>query len=260
MKELVNNVCRRFGFEIVRHRPVVESKRTGALTCFDTATGRYYLPSDAPGDIIARAIKADRVFDRAILDVARDYIKPDTAVLDLGANFGQMSILFSNLVGEHGKVYAFDADDFVFDILKKNIDANNRKERIVPVFGAVHDVPGQTLYFPVQDFARFPTYGSYGIDYNANTGREVPTITIDSMDITHPISFMKIDVQGGDLLAMKGARQTIQRHQMPIVFEYDFEYEEEYNLSFQEYVDFVRDIGYRFAKVIDGYNYFIVPG
>ena len=69
-------------------------------------------------------IKANRIFDREVMEVARLHANPDTAVLDVGANFGQMSILFSNLVGEHGKVYSFDADDFVFSILKKNIDAN----------------------------------------------------------------------------------------------------------------------------------------
>ena len=64
-----------------------------------------------------------------------------------------------------------------------SIAANNRAGRIVPVFGAVHDVAGQTLYFPEQDFTRFSTYGSYGIDYGGNKGRPVPTITIDSLGI-----------------------------------------------------------------------------
>jgi FkbM family methyltransferase len=261
MTQLINRLRRRLGFGPARSLSgrAAKSVRSDALSCFDTVTGRYYLPSDAHGDVIARAIKANQVFDKEIVDVARAHIKPATAVLDVGANFGQMSILFSNMVGEEGKVYSFDADDFVFAILSKNIDANNRNGRIVPVFGAVHEIPGQTLYFPVQDFVRFDTYGSYGIDYNARTGRKVPTITIDSLEIAQPISFMKVDVQGSDLPAMKGARKTIERHRMPIIFEYEYQFEDEYKLSFQEYVDFVRDIGYRFAKVINGFNYLILP-
>ncbi len=261
VKELINSVCRRLGFQVVRYVPdgVARTVRSDALACFDTATGRYYLPRDAHNDVIATAIKANMIFDREVLEVARLHIKADTAVLDVGANFGQMSILFSNLVGEHGKVYSFDADDFVFSVLKKNIDANNRQQRIVPIFGAVHDVPDQTVYFPVQDFVRFETYGSYGIDYNATSGRKVPTITIDSLQIAQPISFMKVDVQGGDLQAMKGARKTIERYRMPIIFEYEYQFEDDYNLSFQEYVDFVGEIGYKFAKVINGHDYLIVP-
>jgi FkbM family methyltransferase len=261
MKRLIRSLLRPLGIDVVRYAPVVVAKttRTSALSYFETATGNYFLPRDAHGDDIARAIKAGWVFDEEIVNVARKYVKPGTAVLDVGANFGQMSILFSNMVGDRGKVYSFDADDFVFDILTKNIAANAKHGRVVPIFGAVHSVPSRTLYFPEQDFVRFQTYGSYGIDYGGSTGRPVPSITIDSLDIAEPITFMKVDVQGGDLHAMRGAVRTIAKHQMPIVFEYEYQFEADYELSFQEYVDFVGEIGYRFHSVINGYNYLILP-
>lgn len=261
MKRLVKGILRRAGLDLVRYRPEPpKSVRTRALSYFETATGNYYLPRDAEADLIAAEIKAGRVFDKEIVDVARQHAKPGTAMLDVGANFGQMSILFSDIVGDRGKVYAFDADDFVFEILTKNVASNGRQDRIVPVFGAVHNVAGQTLYFPVQDFERWPTYGSYGIDYaGGKAGRPVPTLTIDSLEIAEPISFMKVDVQGGDLQAMQGARRTIAKNKMPIIFEYEYHFEKEYKLSFQDYVDFVAGIGYRFESVINGYNYLIVP-
>ena len=259
MKKLIKSALRRFGIDIQRYTPPLMSKRTRALSYFKTATGNYYLPRDARADFVAAAIKADQIFDEPIVNAAKRFGRPGTVILDVGANFGQMSILFSEIVGPSGKVYSFDADDFIFEILSKNIAANERTARIVPVFGAVHDVAGQTLYFPEQDFERFPSYGSYGIDYKTNKGRPVPTITIDSLDIAEPISFMKVDVQGGDLLAMRGAVKTIAKNKMPIVFEYEYQFEAEYKLSFQEYVDFVAQIGYRFENVINGYNYLIVP-
>jgi FkbM family methyltransferase len=259
MKQLIKGALRRFGVDLVRYRPEAKSIRTRALSYFETATGNYYLPRDAQGDQIAAEIKAGRIFDKEIVNVAHKYAKPGTTVLDVGANFGQMTILFSNIVGDRGKVYSFDADDFVFEILTKNIAANGREGRIVPIFGAVHNVAGQTLYFPEQDFVRFPTYGSYGIDYAGNMGRPVPSITIDSLEIEEPISFMKVDVQGGDLQAMQGAQRTIARHKMPIVFEYEYQFEEKYKMNFQDYVDFVNQIGYRFVSVINGYNYLILP-
>jgi FkbM family methyltransferase len=260
MKQLIRGVLRRFGIDLVRYRPEPKTVRTRALSYFETATGNYYLPRDAAADAIASEIKAGRVFDKEIVEVAKKYAKPRTAILDVGANFGQMSIQFSNLVGDGGKVYSFDADDFIFEILTKNIAANGRQDRVIPVFGAVHNVPGQTLYFPVQNFERFSTYGSYGIDYTGgNKGRPVPTLTIDSLNIAEPISFMKVDVQGGDLQAMQGATKTIAKNKMPILFEYEYQFEAEYKLSFQEYIDFVAQIGYRFESVINGYNYLILP-
>lgn len=262
MKNIIKRIFKFLGFRITRYRKEGSSrktKRSNLLMLHRTNTGIYYLPTDAKGDIIANTIIKGEIFEPEVIRLASKFIKPETLVLDVGSNFGQMSILFSKMVGEKGKVHAFDADDFIFEILKKNIDVNNLNEKIIPHFGAVHDKDNELLYFPVQDFERFETYGSYGIDYKNNKGREVRSLTIDSLNLQDPISFMKVDVQGGDLQAMRGARETIRRNQMPILFEYEYHFEEELNLSFQEYVDFVAQIGYKFEKVINGHNYLIIP-
>jgi FkbM family methyltransferase len=262
MSSVIKKIFRLLGFKISkiktgnRKRKSIRSK---SLSLHETSTGIYYLPSDAHGDVIANAIKAGKIFEKEVLNLAAKYIKSGTAVLDVGSNFGQMAILFSKLSGEKGKVYAFDADDFVFDILTKNIKANGLENQIIPTFGAVHNNMDEKLFFPIQDFERFDSYGSYGIDYKGKSGREVPTVTIDSLKIMEPISFMKVDVQGGDLPAMQGAVETIRRHQMPILFEYEYHFEEELDLCFQDYVDFVNSIGYKFERVITGHNFLVVP-
>lgn len=247
------------GLEVTKFTPVKKSKKTKKLLFYKTATGNYYLPADAHGDGVAHAIRNNQVFEKEVVQLASQYIKQGDTVLDVGSNFGQMSILFSNIVGEKGKVHAFDADDWVFEILKKNIEANNKTGNIIPHFGAVHNVPGDTLIFPDQDFEEFASYGSYGIDYNAKLGRQVNTITIDGLYIEEPIHFMKIDIQGGDLQAMQGARKTIERNKMPILFEYEYNFEEKYNLCFQDYVDFVQSINYKFHRVVTGHNFLIIP-
>jgi FkbM family methyltransferase len=239
--------------------PISKSVRTRALTFHETATGNYWLPTDAHQDIVAHAIRKNRVFEHEVVELASQHIRKGTAVLDVGANFGQMSILFSQLAGDDGRVYSFEADDFVFEILGKNIAANNRTGRIIPTFGAVHNVAGETLLFPEQDFKEFGTYGSYGIDYNASEGRKVPSVTIDSLDIREPVSFMKIDIQGGDLQGMQGALKTIRKNRMPILFEYEYQFELRYGMCFQDYVDFVRSIDYVFKRVVSGHNFLVVP-
>lgn len=230
---------------------------TDRLELFDTVTGKYYLPADAHGDIIANAIKNNTVFDGPIYAHSKNFIVPGTTVLDVGSNFGQMALMLSLHVGDGGMVHAFEADPFIFDILSKNIEINAAK--IIPHYGAVHSASGETLYFPEQDFKRFQTFGSYGIDYVQGKGRPIPTITIDDFEYEKPVSFMKIDVQGGDLFAMRGALKTIEKYRMPILFEYEYLFELEQHLSFQEYIDFVKDIGYVFHRVIMGQNYLILP-
>ena len=272
MKKLLKSIIRFLGFEISRYQKknILCNKVNGntkgrsvkskLLTYFETKSGNYFLPTDAVNDVISIAIKNDEIFDIEVYQCASKHIKEGTVVLDVGSNFGQMSILFSKLVGENGEVHAFEADDFIFDILKKNISANNKIGKIIPHYGAVFNVDNEVLMFPEQDFNRFETYGSYGIDYSSNkTGRQVSSLTIDSLNIQEPISFMKIDIQGGDLQAMQGAIKTIEKNKMPILFEYEYLFEEEYNLSFQDYVDFVQSINYKFSKNINGQNYLIIP-
>lgn len=257
MKELFKKIIRTLGFDITRYSKPKKSQRTNKVSLYKTVTGNYYLPEDAHQDDIANSIKNNLIFDVEIYEIAKKYIKPGSIALDVGSNFGQMAILMSRLVGEKGIVHAFDADDFVFQILEKNIKENCTN--IIPHFGAVHNKSGETLFFPVQDFERFGTYGSYGIDYVNNKGRPVKTITVDEIQYDLPVSFMKIDIQGGDLLALKGAVKTIEKHKMPIIFEYEYLFEQELHLNFQEYIDFVNSINYRFVRVINGQNYLIAP-
>jgi len=187
-----------FGIKVARGSLLRNrTKRSNRLKLYDTATGKYYLPADARGDHIARTIRAGAVFEEQIVAIAKAHIRPGTIALDVGANFGQMAVLMSAFVGASGKVCAFEADDFVYSILEKNAQLNC--SNIEPVFGAVHTRSNETLYFPVQDFERFQTYGSYGIDYVHGRGRPVKTVAIDDMAFDTPISFMKVDIQGGDL-------------------------------------------------------------
>jgi len=255
MKRIVIKLVNKLGYNITKRRKSVMTKN---LSLFKTKTGNYYLPSDANNDIIALTIKRNKIFDENIYNVAKDFIKLGSTVLDVGSNFGQMAVLFSDLTGETGTIYAFEAADFVFDILTKNILANKRNN-IISTFGAVHNVSNEFLFFPEPDFNKFDSYGSFGIDYINRKGRKVPTITIDSLNIQEPISFMKIDIQGGDLYAMQGAINTISKNKMPILFEYEYLFENQMSHNFQDYVDFVNTINYKFVKVIDGQNYLILP-
>lgn len=257
IKKTILYFLHKLGYDLVKlnAKKTIYSKE---LSFYNTTTGKYYLPKHAHSDAVVQSIIANQVFDEPIVKLASRYIKKGSTVLDVGSNFGQMAIIFSDKVGENGKVYAFDADDFVFSVLQKNIEANSKKN-VIANFGAVHNLDNETLYFPIQDFERFSAFGSYGIDYKTNKGRAVKTLTIDSLEIDTPISFMKIDVQGGDLFALKGAKKTIMKHKMPIVFEYEYLFEDELGFNFQQYVDFVNEINYKFEKVINGHNFLIIP-
>jgi len=228
------------------------------LSLYQTVIGDYYLPTNVSTDIVINAMREGRIFESEIIEVAKQFISLGSVVLDVGANFGQMTLVFADLVGEEGQVFSFEADDFVHDILSKNISVS-KHQNINSICKAVYDRNDQTIFFPVPDFKRFGSYGSYGLAPKAVNGRKVETITIDSLNIENQISFMKVDVQGSDLFVLKGAIDTINRHQMPIVFEYEEQFNDEFNTSFDDYLKFIESIDYRVEQIILGINYLIVP-
>lgn len=264
LKSNIRNVVQNFGYDIVKTPGYKYGKKFKKksddpnLDYYKTPIGNYYLPKNSTSDHVANKIKEGNLFDETIINIAKTFIKPNTAILDIGANYGQMSIEFSR-IAPSCRIYAFEAQEMVYHILDKNLKANNANN-VTSFYNAVYDKNDMELIFPVPDLVRFPTYGSYGIDINAKTGKIVKSITIDSLEFSLPISFMKIDIQGSDLAAMKGAVNTIKKHQMPIIFEYEEQFQKEFNTSFQDYVDFVDSIGYQFVKTVQDINYLIQPG
>ena len=260
MKQMLKSISNKLGFDVrkVNVEKAQASSPSDKLEFYQTPLGNFYVPSGAPDDVIINCIKDGRVFEPEIVETAKRFIKKGSIVLDVGANFGQMSMLFSEMTGADGVVYSFEADDFIFDVLKKNIEANGRNN-IEPIFGAVFNESGKELFFPKQDFKRFAAYGSYGIDPHANSGRKVTSLMIDDIDFGKSISFMKVDVQGSDLFAMQGATKTIQKNRMPILFEFEQQFQDEFGTSFQDYAEFVDSIGYEFSEVISQINYLVTP-
>jgi FkbM family methyltransferase len=262
IRKLIRGFMNRRGYEIVKTEDYgicfPSPSVIDELSFYKTPIGDYYLPINSKRDLVASAMRRGKIFEEEIVNLALPYIKHGSVVLDVGANYGQMSLLFSKAVGDNGEVYSFEAQEFVFEILKKNIEANHCKN-IIPLFGAVYDKPGLELIFPKADFMKFDAYGSYGIDPIALTGDRVKSLTIDSIKFEKPISFMKIDIQGSDLFALRGAVNTIKKHKMPIVFEFEDQFQDQFNTSFQDYVDFVNEIGYKFKEVKLNINYLIVP-
>jgi FkbM family methyltransferase len=258
LKKAIYSTINDFGFELVRVSRPISPEKVGRFDYYETAFGNYYVPSGARNDLVVRKIRRGQMFEPEVVEVARRFARPGTAVLDVGANFGQMAVQFSQMVGDEGRVYAIEAQKPVFETLEKNIEAN-AASNIVPVFAAALAETGRQLRFPRSDFSRFPSFGSYNLPLHADEGDLVGSLKIDDLAIDRPISFMKVDVQGCDLFAMQGAAETIARHRMPILFEFEQEFQDEYKTSFQDYVSFVSSIGYEFTEIVLVKNYLIKP-
>lgn len=96
-------------------------------------------------------------------------------------------------------------------------------------------------------------------EFPGGVERKIKTLKIDDIKFCLPVSFMKVDVQGMDLFVMQGARETIMRHRMPIIFEYESYFEERQKMCFQNYIEYIQSINYEFYKVPAPNNFLILP-
>ena len=257
LKKIYWIICKKIGFSITfrDERKSVHSKK---LKKFNTVTGIYFLPKFAYQDVIRREIIKNRIFDKDVFDLSKKFIKPNSVVIDAGANYGQMSILFSKLY-KNVNVYSFEASKYIYDILCKNVKENSKN--IIPVNCILSD-KNSKKFIEHPKITSVGTYGALNLQILKNSqtkdGYEVFEKKIDDYKFNKKISFMKIDVQGWDLKVLKGSVNTINIHRMPIIFEYEKQFENQMNINFSDYINFFERINYKFMTTFNS-NFLVVP-
>ena len=135
-------------------------------------------------------------------------------VLDIGAYDCTHSLLFLASFPNVNKIYAFEPmyDTFKKDFLEELVQAN--KDRIVIVKKAVWDKE-ETLEFQQHKFQTCSKLVKIAApDKNTVDVVKVQTISIDKFSQLHPdlkVDYIKMDVEGAEQNALKGAIKTIQR-------------------------------------------------
>ncbi len=123
-------------------------------------------------------------------------------VIDAGAFTGNTVMYFKECVGEHGKVYAFEPMEETFQQLKENV---GHFPQVHLVQAGVCHQDGYTLIAP----QNFP-----GASLLKEGDIRVETRTIDSFveeNNMQRLDFLKMDIEGSEMEAIKGAKKTIQK-------------------------------------------------
>jgi FkbM family methyltransferase len=137
-------------------------------------------------------------------------VRPSGVFWDIGANVGFYSLLASKLVGA-GKVFAFEPAPRNVCYLKKHL-ALNRVSNVEVLAIAVSDRNGVATFAAEQTgfMGRLSGEGSLAVS----------TATLDSLVAEGkvlPPDYVKMDIEGAELLALHGGRETFQRFR-PVLF------------------------------------------
>lgn len=133
-------------------------------------------------------------------------LKTGEIVIDCGADVGDFTIYASRAVGPSGKVIAFEPDPLIYERLKFNVELNKLNNVILVKKGVWNE--NTTLRFMSgKDKPR-----SFLFDEADEGVIEIPVVSIDNelreLKIDK-VDFIKMDVEGAELEAIKGAAHTL---------------------------------------------------
>ncbi len=159
-----------------------------------------------PNDIyVGKSIEQYGEYSEGEIALFIQLIPSGAVILDIGAHIGAHTLFFAKAAGPEGAVLAFEPQRIIFQILCANM-ALNGLQNVYCYPAAVSDNPGST-HVPVFNYGSENNFAGLSIG-EYNQGEKVSVMTIDSLDLKQCF-FIKIDVEGMELAALKGARKTI---------------------------------------------------
>jgi FkbM family methyltransferase len=173
----------------------------------------------------------------------RRFLKQGNVALDVGANIGYISLLFSQCVGEHGTVLSLEPEQANFRALSEHIRMNNASN-IVALQEAASTQAGTMKLYLFDD-----NYGAHSLVTGGGGQHftEVATDTLDNIVQRHGLStihLIKIDIEGAELEALQGMSQILKTHRPVLILEMNEEAQQQRNSSTQVLKDILHEHGY----------------
>ena len=146
-----------------------------------------------------------------------NYLREGMTVFDVGANVGELTLLFTRFVGLTGRVHAFEASGETFKRLKLICDAASRPNVELNHL-ALSDKNGVIRLNIYEDaYSSFNSQAArplkdYGLDLEPIGVEETPATTVDEYcekNNVEQIDLLKIDVEGAELQVLRGARRML---------------------------------------------------
>jgi len=185
-------------------------------------------------------------YEREETLLLQDMIGHGDTVFDIGANFGWYTTLFSKLTGDEGKVYAFEPVPWIFDELKKNISLNTLPGNIILSNTALGDEEKEV---EMNVFSNLPHGHASISDLGREDARKFKAhmTTLDEFAEAKGIEtadLVKLDVEGAELMVLKGGLGFLSRTGPMIVFEANPETSQAFGYHPDDIIALLRDAGY----------------
>lgn len=164
--------------------------------------GRMVRINCEPGSRIDTSLVQEKFYEHKMLGYITRTCKAG-AFLDIGANCGHHSVYFG-LFAASTRVYCFEPFPNHYDLLVRNIEENRLESKVTPF-----------LLGAAEKSNTFEIRTNSAIHQSRYIGVCVPVDTV----VQEPVSLIKVDVEGMELTALKGARRILTQFKPQIFVE-----------------------------------------
>jgi FkbM family methyltransferase len=199
-----------------------------------------------PRSTLFEAACAEGIYERTTLDLILSLVKPATTYFDIGANIGLMSVPVLATRPEV-KIVSVEASPIALDCLRRTHAAAPRREDWKIVGVAVGNGSGETEFWSAGG-------GQDAFSGIRDTGRggpkqslKVPLRTIDEIWRScgsPPVSVVKLDIEGGESLALAGASACVGTTKAALVIEWAEQNLQAYDLRPEHLLQLCGTLGY----------------
>lgn len=153
------------------------------------------------------------------VEFMRRHVKAGDSVVDVGAGYGEFSLVLAEIVGKGGSVVAIEPNVKIFQELAIPGTIPRPYDWITPLYAAAGAKESQgTLRFD----PRGPG-GTQVIDHGFKVWYEddVQILMLDQIRcLSRPVSFIKIDTEGMDIDVLRGALRLLTKDRPVVMFEW----------------------------------------
>ena len=165
-------------------------------------------------------------------------LKPGDVIADIGANVGYFTLLFSNLVGQGGKVIAFEPSKQTFRLLQKSTAG------IRNIILEQKGISDTEQILTLSSKAKRGD-GMASTVYRAGDYSEKISV-IPLRDYPENFTWAKIDIEGSELDALRGMKTRI-----PCVLEVAVGIQQEFGNGVEDFLSQIEQLGYRIYFIVD---------
>lgn len=199
-------------------------------------------------------------YDHDILRRLRAMLRPGSVVLDVGANVGFYSVALGHRLRQlgGGAVYAFEPVRANYDRLTQNVALNGLQEVVRTHRLALGDSTGEIEMYtgwegmePTANAVMLSSGVPAFIQENWPENRRVETAScrpLDELAVEQGIAgcrLVKLDIEGAEVLFLRGASAFIQRHR-PVVFgEFNAVWMQQFGHSYLDVAELAEQWAYR---------------